>query len=42
MLVREAMRDSSVQTRFTVAEEAEEAIRILDSRQLKPDLIILD
>ena len=42
MLVREAMRHSSVQTRFTIAEEAEEALRALNVHQLNPDLIILD
>jgi DNA-binding response OmpR family regulator len=42
LLIREAIRLSSVQADATIARDGEEALRILNSPHFTPDLIILD
>jgi DNA-binding response OmpR family regulator len=42
LLIREAIRLSSVQADATIASDGEEALRILNSPHFTPDLIILD
>ena len=42
LLVREAVRQSSVEADGAIASDGEDALRVLNFPQFRPDLIVLD